>query len=197
LARRRSSGSAGAATKATPFDSAWLREDLGRLIDSLHVRDADRSYLRSRWLENLLWMETAAQRTRRRYYTLRVATVVGAVIVPALVSINAVGDTAGAVTWLTFGFSLVVAASAAVESFFRFGDRWRHYRKSVEDMKREGWMLSELAGPYSDDRATHQTAFPTFVDRVEDILRTEADTYIAEIATPPAAGTGGTDTNAN
>jgi hypothetical protein len=52
-------------------------------------------------------------------------------------------------------------------------------------MKGEGWALHELSGPYRADGATHETAFSTFVDRVEDILRGEAQTYISEIATPP------------
>jgi hypothetical protein len=153
----------------------------------MHVREEQRHFLRSRWLESLLWMESAAHKTRRRYYVLRLATVVGAVIVPALVSINAVGKTEGVVTWLTFGISHVVAASAAVEGFFRFGDRWRHYRATVEQMTSEGWLLHELRGPYARPRATHETAFPTFVDRVEEMLRREAQTYIAQIAAPPRA----------
>jgi len=153
----------------------------------MRVREEQRHYLRSRWLESLLWMESAANKTRRRYYVLRLATVVGAVIVPALVSINAVGKSESVVTWLTFGISLVVAASAAVEGFFRFGDRWRHYRATVEQLTSEGWMLNELRGPYARPRATHETAFPTFVDRVEEMLRREAQTYIAQIAAPPRA----------
>jgi hypothetical protein len=149
------------------------------------VSDEQRRFLRSRWLENLLWMETVAQRTRQRYYTLRLVTVIGAVIVPALVSINAVGKTNTVVTWITFAISLVVGVSAAVEGFFRFGDRWRHYRGAVEEMKAEGWALHELSGPYARKDATHESAFPTFVRRVEELLRRETRTYISEIATPP------------
>jgi len=136
-------------------------------------------------MENLLWMEDAAQRTRRRYYTLRLLTVVGAVIVPALVSINAVGKTNAVVTWITFAISLIVGVSAAVDGFFRFGDRWRHYRGVVEEMKAEGWAFHELNGPYAQPDATHQSAFRTFVQRVEALLRRETQTFISEIATPP------------
>lgn len=130
-------------------------------------------------------MEAAAQRTRSRYYGLRLVTVVGAVIVPALVSINAVGETQVVVTWLTFAISLVVAVSAAVEGFFRFGERWRHYRSLVEELKAEGWSFHELSGPYREEDARHGSAFPTFVDRVSDLLSRETQTYISEIATPP------------
>jgi hypothetical protein len=166
-----------------PFDLAWLRKDFGTLIAPLDLTDAQLHYLRSRWLESLLWMESSAQKTRRFYYALRLVTVIGAVIVPALVSINAVGGAKSVVTWLTFAVSLVVAISAAVEGFFRFGERWRHYRRTVEELKTEGWALSELGGAYGK-ASTHGAAFPLFVTRVEELLRQETATYIADIATP-------------
>ncbi len=168
-----------------PFNQAWLRADLEALADSLNLPHEQDHFLRSRWLENVLWMESAAQRTRTRYYVLRLVTVVGAVIVPALVSINALGGTRAAVTWLTFAVSLVVAVSAAIDGFFRFGDRWRHYRSLVEELKSEGWDFYELSGPYLVHGPTYATAFPTFVKRVNDVLRRETQAYIAEIASPP------------
>jgi hypothetical protein len=138
-----------------PFTQVWLRTDLDALVQSLRLDPGQDHFLRSRWLENVLWMEDAAQRTRTRYYALRLTTVVGAVIVPALVSINAVGGAETAITWLTFAVSLVVAVSAAVEGFFRFGERWRHYRSLVEELKSEGWNFYELSGPYRAGGASH------------------------------------------
>ena len=174
--------------KQAPFGQAWLRADLERLVESFEVSDDQRHFISSRWLENVLWMEAAAQRTRTRYYGLRLTTIVGAVIVPALVSINAVGGTQDAITWLTFAVSLVVALSAAVEGFFRFGDRWRHYRSLVEELKSEGWGFYELSGSYRGEGAKHKTAFPTFVERVNELLARETQTFIAEIAHPAPAG---------
>lgn len=173
-----------------PFNQVWLRADLEALVDSLQLAPEQDHFLRSRWLENVLWMESAAQRTRTRYYVLRLVTVVGAVIVPALVSINAVGGAKTAVTWLTFAVSLVVAVSAAVDGFLRFGERWRHYRSLVEELKSEGWDYYELSGRYSAQGASHAAAFPTFAARVNDLLRQETQTYIEEIASSPKAPAG-------
>jgi hypothetical protein len=173
--------------KQGPFNRVWLRADLTSLVDSLQLAPEQDHFLRSRWLENVLWMETAAQRTRTRYYTLRLVTVIGAVIVPALVSINALGGTKEAVTWLTFSFSLVVAVSAAVEGFFRFGERWRHYRSLVEELKTEGWDFYELSGHYKRNDSSHAAAFPIFVSRVNNVLRRETQAYISEIASAPQA----------
>ena len=173
--------------ESAPFDRKWLRKDLGDLVASLRLSDEQLHFVRSRWLESVLWMEAAAQRTRRRYYSLRLITILGAVIVPALVSINAVGKTTSIVTWLTFSISLVVAASAAVESFFRLGERWRHYRGLVEELKTCGWDFQQLTGPFEAQGATHATAFPMFADSVNGILKRETQTYISEIATPVPA----------
>ena len=168
----------------TLFNPNWLRKDLGALIDSLELGEEAQHFCRSRWLESVLWMESTAQWTRNVYYVLRMITVVGAVVVTALVSLNAVGKTATVVTWLTFSISLLVAVSAATEGFFQFGARWRHYRGLVEGLKAEGWAFSELSTPYDAAGTTHASAFPTFVLQVNNLLRQETQSYIAEIATP-------------
>jgi hypothetical protein len=55
---------------------------------------------------------------------------------------------ASAVGWITVGLSLLVALSAAVEQFFNYGERWRHYRRMAELLKIEGWEFFHLSGHY-------------------------------------------------
>lgn len=172
---------------ARPFDPVWLRKDLESIIDSLKLSAPETHFLRSRWLEPLLWMEDAAQRTRKRYYVLRGVIAVGAVIVPALVSLNVIGAAKTAILWVTFAVSLVVGLGAALEGFFRLGERWRHYRRLVEELKAEGWDYYELAGGYKD-AADHQAAFPAFAAKVQMILAQEVEEFIAEIARAPESG---------
>jgi hypothetical protein len=95
-------------------ETARLEQDLGRLVDSLDLSDRQEQFLRSRWLDQVLWMERAASSARRRYYALRLFTVLGAVVIPALLSLNLTGNVDTAVDWATFAISLLVAASAAV-----------------------------------------------------------------------------------
>ena len=64
------------------------------------------------------------------------------------------------------GLGAVVAAASAVEGFFRFGERWQHYRRTAEVLKAEFWRYSQLSGPYKDS-PDHSHAFSTFVERVE------------------------------
>ena len=78
----------------------------------------------------------------------------------------------------------MVGLAAALEGFFRLGERWRHYRQRVEELKSEGWRFYQLSGEYQD-HADHDGAFPQFVANVELILANEVNEFIAEIARAP------------
>lgn len=162
---------------------AELRETFVRLIDTAELDDRQRDFFRSRWLDQVLWMSDRAAKAQRSYYRLRLITVVGAVVVPALVSLSVLdgrlGDTAQVATWIV---SIVVAVSAAVEGFFQFGQRWRNYRGTVERLKMEGWLYLQRAGPYSGDGTSHGTAYAAFAARVEELIKSDVDVYLTEVA---------------
>jgi len=84
------------------------------------------------------------------------------------------------VRWTTFGLSLVVALTAAVEEFFHYGERWRHYRRTVEWLKSEGWEYFQLGGPYRRYK-THAEAYPAFAGRVEEIIQRDIDQYVTKV----------------
>jgi len=159
----------------------WLKQDYGTLIDALQINDMQKHFMRSRWLGQVLWMEGKCERTQRWHYILRLVAIVGGVIVPALVSLK-LGDGNGSVlvSWLTFGISLLVAISVAVEEFFHFGERWRHYRRTVELLKVEGWRFLQLGGPYQEF-ADHAAAYPLFAGKVEEVMQSEVDVFVSEV----------------
>jgi hypothetical protein len=160
-----------------------LASEFGGLIDELDVDSPRKRFLRSRWLDQVIWTEGKANRARNRYYGLRLTTVVGAVLMPALVSLNPSNETLDDVvrvaTWVV---SLVVAISAAVEQFFHFGDRWRNYRRTAERLKAEGWLYLQLSGPYATNHATHASAYEAFAIRVEELIQADIDAYLTEVA---------------
>jgi hypothetical protein len=166
----------------------WLREDLGATIEALGLTELQTRCLRSRWLDQLLWMEGAAARASRWYHSLRVLMIVGGILVPALISLNL---SPGGVTpedplriaasWAGFVLGLVVAICAAVEEFFKFGERWRHYRRTAELLKIEGWQFFQLSGSYHR-YDTHQEAFSAFAASVEALFGQEVEAYISQIA---------------
>jgi len=162
-------------------ESAAVNSEFDRAIAAISLPAAEREFLEARWLGQVNWMEAAAARARRPYYILRLTTVVGAVVVPALVGLQVSGGFGVALKWITFGLSLLVATSAAVEEFLRFGERWRHYRDTAEHLKREGWLYLQLGGRYRRFNGDHAAAYPTFASRVEAILQAEVKGYFEDV----------------
>jgi hypothetical protein len=165
-----------------------LRRDLGELIDELDLPTLQKHFLRSRWLDQVVWLEERSDSARVCYYALRLTTVVGGVIVPALVSLNVSGNgpvsapgLAGIAGWGTIILSLLVAIAAAVEELFHFGERWRHYRRTAEWLKSEGWQFFPLSGPYRRF-ATHLEAYPAFAARLEAGFQRDVDVYLTDVA---------------
>jgi hypothetical protein len=165
-------------------DEGELKAELGAIIDQLELSELQKRCLRARWLDAVTWMDAKAKQTQSLYYALRLVTIIGGLIIPALVSLDLGSDRAGGlVRGMTFGLSLLVAISAAVEGFFRYGERWRHYRRTAELLKTEGWQFFQLTGHYR--RHTHASAYQLFASRIEDILQQDIDAYITTVAAEP------------
>ena len=156
-------------------DGELRKEDLGALITALKLGDLQEHFLRARWLDQVLWMEGRAAQSRERYYALRLTMIVGGVIVPALLGLGLPG-----LRYITIVLSLLVAVSAAVEEFFHYGERWRHYRRTTELLKTEGWQFFQLCGPYHGHE-THAEAYRDFAARVEDIIQRDVEVYVTEV----------------
>ncbi len=162
--------------------SDWLKQEFGDLIEAMSLDEMQKRFLRSRWLDQVIWMEKKAGETQGRYYRLRLTTVVGAVVVPALVSLETLGGGVGdGVRVATVLASILVAVSAAIEQFFRFGERWQHYRRTVEQLKSEGWLFFELTGAYAREGASHAALFPSFAQRVEELIQSDVETFVTEV----------------
>jgi hypothetical protein len=166
-----------------------LASQFAALVPSLNLRPEQRAFMSARWLDQIDWMEGRAVANRNYYYSLRGFTIVGGVIVPALVRLAAASKHANSpISLTTFILSLLVALSAAMEGFFKFGDRWRHYRRTAEALKSEGWQFIELSGNYRSS-PNLQSAYKSFVQRTERLLQQDVDSYIAQVAAPsPAEG---------
>jgi hypothetical protein len=155
---------------------------LNELIEAVDLDNMQKAFLRARWLSDLQWQDGTAKKFQRLHYAFRLVAIVGGVIVPALVGLNPTEDFWRArVRVLTFVLSLLVAISVTVEGFFRFGDRWRHYRRNAELLKSEGWMFFQKSGRYRSCK-THGEAYPEFTEQVEAMLREEVEHYVADIA---------------
>ncbi len=145
-------------------DENNLRQELSGLIEQLQLPELYKQSLKQRWLDQAIWADQKASTCRRWHYRLRLTTIVGCVLLPALVGINfQVGkDNPQFRAWfpyIPFALSQVIAISAAIEEFCRFGDRWRDYRKMAEDLKTEGWQYLQLSGPYQYQSSVSAQSF--------------------------------------
>lgn len=168
--------------KKDPY-ADYLKADFQDLFGELELTPIQRKFLMSRWLDQVLWMEKKAGVCRDRHYRLRLSAIIFGVIVPILIGIN-VGDNERlrqAKEYLTIGLSTVVAVSAAVEEFFHYGERWFHYRRTVESLKTYGWQFSQLSGRYAR-HATHTEAFPDFANQVEEVIQRDVEVYVTQVA---------------
>ncbi|MCA9742140.1 MAG: DUF4231 domain-containing protein [Deferribacteres bacterium] len=156
-----------------------LRKEFADIIAGMELNEIQRKYLQQRWLDQVMWMEGKAGKAQKPYYVLRMTTIIGGVIIPALVGLGT-GD-AGFLKGVTVLLSLIVAVSAAVEGFFKYGDRWRHYRATVEMLKSEGWNFFSLNGAYNEFEK-HGEAFSLFSAKVENLIQTDVQTFISTIA---------------
>lgn len=80
--------------------------------------------------------------------------------------------------------SQIVAILAAVEQFFKFGDRWRRYRRTSELLKSLGWQFLQLSGAYAAYAKTggHREAFPLFANQVEELIQSDVEEFTSQIA---------------
>jgi hypothetical protein len=158
----------------------FLKQDLGGLIDALDLADLQKHFLRSRWLDQVLWMEGRADSARTRYYVFRLTAIILGVVIPVLVGLNIQGTPGEILRYGIVVLGLLVAVSGALEEFFRYGERWRHYRQTVEWLKIEGWRFFQLSDPYRKYK-TQTEAYPIFADRIEDLIRQDVNVYVSEI----------------
>ena len=160
--------------------SQYLKEQFKGLIDSIELDELQKKFIKTRWLEQLVWLENKANKCRDKYYKLRMTTIIGGVIVPALItSTTSINDSA----WLglvVIIISQAVAISAAIEEFFKYGDKHTQYRQTAEKMKSEAWQFFQLSGAYRDFK-THKKAYVDFAQAVENIIQDDLHNYLARI----------------
>lgn len=166
----------------------FLKKDFGQLFETLNLNERQSYFLRSRWLEQVLWMERKAAVCRDRHQTLRLTSIILGVIVPILLGVETQSnDTNLLIKRVAMGLSGVVVVTSAVEEFFNYGERWYHYRRTVESLKAHGWQYFELTGNYQD-YADHQQAFPEFVGQIEDIIHRDVEVNVTQQAAKQTQG---------
>ena len=168
--------------------AATNAEKLEHVIDGLNMKPEKKEWMKDRWLDQVRWFDQSAARANLRHSTLRIVAIAGGVLVPGLVTIASGSSdrfispkTAGG---LAFGTSLLVAIAVGLDSFFHFGERWRHFRRTAELLKTEGWLFIEGGGRYTAHQRLHDfhdRFFPFFATKVEELIRRDVEVYLTRI----------------
>jgi hypothetical protein len=177
------------ATHDAPTGAYTDHGALDRVIQGLDMSEHKKEWMRARWLEQVRWFDRRAEQANRRHSLLRVIAITGGVLVPGLVSVGSGAgagsdDLADLAQPIAFVVSLMVAAAVGLDSFYHFGERWRHYRKTAELLKTEGWLFIEGAGRYRQQQHRtkfHDVFFPVFATKVEEIIRHDVAVYLTQI----------------
>ncbi len=139
---------------------------IDELISQLALEDLRKHFLRIRWLRESVRAENLSRRLRNQFTLLRSIEIAGGILTPVLVGFNV--DR----LWIAI-ISLLVAFAIGFEQFFKFGERWLHYRNVAEWLKIEGWQFLQLSGPhygsYQGDKR-YEDAFPMFAARISEFL---------------------------
>lgn len=166
--------------------AARRTESLGALIEAkeLELSTLQRGYLRTRWLEQIAFLERELQRARRKHHALRVITLIGCLLILTLVSLETTAQLSPTLSISihvgTILLSLLVSASVALEFIFNFGARWQRLEQRLERLQTEGWRFLQLSGHYRHYE-DHAGAFTAFANHVEELSQREVEVYSATV----------------
>lgn len=124
-------------------------------------------YLNGRWQQQREYYSKQSARNKRWHQNLLLFSTICALVVPVLLNIADVPKVVPTI------LSVLVSVALALESVYHYGDNWRTFRRALEALKEERVLFDAGIEPYTDS----QTAFPLFVQRCEDIMRTEGKSY--------------------
>lgn len=138
------------------------------LIENKTISIEESSYLKNRWLDQILWFERKANFNKNWHKRLRLTIIILGSLIPMLVGIN-IGDGARAlrIEFYTLAISALLTISQSIEEVFKFKDKWFNYRRSSESLKAIGW----------EYLTTEDVTFRELVDETEEIIKQDIDTF--------------------
>ena len=139
-------------------------------------------YLRQEVARSEAWYDRQAVRAKARFLRWRVASVIGAAVVPVLANLHlkATIGTYPLETLLITLLSLGVVIAVSLESVFHYGDQWKNFRSAQTLLRRERLHFETRAGVYAD--LEEAAAFRLLVERVEAAMSAETTSTLSVMA---------------
>ncbi len=155
------------------------KDQLVAAIDLLKgsLTDSQITFIKSRWLHQVIYWDQRSRRSRRKYFALRGLTVLGSVAIPVFTSLALTYSTHKEFSVIAIILGSLVAASTAWEGIANYGQIWIEKRRAAELLKVEGWLFFELADHYSI--GMYADNFKSFAAAVENLIAKEIGEYVA------------------
>ena len=93
--------------------------------------------------EQIGWYDGKAAWNQKAYKRLKICTIAGAALVPALAAESALH-------WITAGLGVFVAVVEGIQQLYQFQSNWITYRSTCEALQREKHLYFAKAGRYAD-----------------------------------------------
>ncbi len=152
---------------------AAARRRIERLTSALADQWPDhpeaQEYMRFQWGERVLMAHVVSRRAQKALYLARWLIVVGATIVPTLVTAGArAHGTVATVTQVAAVVLSLLVAVAASALQAQMGQRWHLFNQLEAELEHAGWQLFARRGEYAGGDLNQR--FASFADRVESIV---------------------------
>lgn len=172
-------------------------KDYNEIIDALKIADPEKKILKTTWTATIELMEVLTTKYYRRANFAIVIIIVCGILVP--VTVNVIPEEhAARITATVLG--LISSIATGLNQYFRFGDRWKHFRTKAEELKIEGEQYLSLSGLYAGYTRHDGDAYKVFMSNVGLIKAAQISEFSRKIAAandPKDKDVQGTDSRDN
>ena len=142
------------------------------IINSLELSDTEKYIIKNRFVNEVVYYNTKADRTKKTYNGFRFLVTGGSLLIPALMSIQQIEGTSQTfkdnIYWTTWSLSLAVTTCNGFIQLFSLDKNYFTFSIIMEKLKTEGWQFLQLSGKY-DSFKNHKKAYKTFCNNIETL----------------------------
>ncbi len=130
-------------------------------------------YVSERFNQYQDWYDKKAVKMKSNYLRMRVLSVIGGALVPALINIPYHPRLVGVpvIQAVVTVISLSVVISVSLETVYHYREQWKNYRSTEQLIVHEKYLFQTRVGRYRD--LSQDDAFRVFVERIEDAVAAE------------------------
>jgi hypothetical protein len=135
-------------------------------------------YLHNRWAGEVRWFRKATRRSRLLFFWLTGIAIVSSAITSLLAGVTVYSQDE-TYRWVVAIVSLITTVATGMGALFQTWANWKRRSLTLERLTSEARMFFVLSGGNKDYK-DHSAAFPSFAERIEQIVREHKTEVFAE-----------------